>query len=183
MLIQLEKVPLMCHQLKLKLKTPVSGKNSTFAKVGRSFMNGQIESNESLCIQVDTVICEARDLMNAVSRLCTNVFVHQANVSKPDWTGFRRTVWLCSTISWWIDRSIVRNIILGHLYRHRTGGIERRRSNETTGRRRNKIARCVPRPYNGQQATYRPTIIFEETRLLSTLFSRDRLWCDWSFCF
>ncbi|CAF1457520.1 unnamed protein product [Adineta ricciae] len=59
MLIQLERIPLMCHQLKLKLKSPVSGKSSTFAKV-------------------DTVICEARDLMNAVTRLCTNVFVYQA---------------------------------------------------------------------------------------------------------
>ncbi|CAF4475789.1 unnamed protein product, partial [Rotaria magnacalcarata] len=49
----------MCHQLKLKLKTPVSGKISTFSKV-------------------DTVICETRDLMNAVARLCTNVFVCQS---------------------------------------------------------------------------------------------------------
>jgi hypothetical protein len=53
----------MCHQLKLKLKTPASGKNSTFAKV-------------------DIVICEARDLMNAVTRLCTNVFVCQSKVNK-----------------------------------------------------------------------------------------------------
>ncbi|CAF1529371.1 unnamed protein product [Adineta steineri] len=65
MLIQLEKVPLMCHQLKLKLKASVSGKNSTFAKV-------------------DTVICEARDLMNAVTRLCTNVFVCQTKYNIVD---------------------------------------------------------------------------------------------------
>ncbi|CAF3836301.1 unnamed protein product, partial [Rotaria magnacalcarata] len=31
-LTQLERIPLMCHQLKLKLKTPVSGKISTFSK-------------------------------------------------------------------------------------------------------------------------------------------------------
>jgi hypothetical protein len=29
----------MCHQLKLKLKIPVSGKNSTFAKVCNSKFN------------------------------------------------------------------------------------------------------------------------------------------------
>ena len=33
---QLEQLPIMCHQLKLKLKTPASGKNSTFTKVERS---------------------------------------------------------------------------------------------------------------------------------------------------
>jgi len=58
-LIQLEQIPLMCHQLKLKLKTPVSGKNSTFSKV-------------------DTVICQTRDLMNTVTRLCTTVFLCQS---------------------------------------------------------------------------------------------------------
>jgi hypothetical protein len=51
----------MCHQLKLKLKTPASGKNSTFSKV-------------------DAVICETRDLMNVVTRLCTTVFVCQSKV-------------------------------------------------------------------------------------------------------
>jgi len=33
MLTQLEQIPLMCHQLKLKLKPSVSGKNAIFAKV------------------------------------------------------------------------------------------------------------------------------------------------------
>ncbi|CAF4011766.1 unnamed protein product, partial [Rotaria sp. Silwood1] len=56
----------MCHQLKLKLKTTVSGKNATFAKV-------------------DTVICETRDLMNAVTRLCTNVFVCQSKYNIVDY--------------------------------------------------------------------------------------------------
>ncbi|CAF1259271.1 unnamed protein product [Rotaria magnacalcarata] len=65
-LTQLERIPLMCHQLKLKLKTPVSGKISTFSKV-------------------DTVICETRDLMNAVARLCTNVFVCQSKYSIVDY--------------------------------------------------------------------------------------------------
>ncbi|CAF3642728.1 unnamed protein product [Rotaria socialis] len=65
-LTQLERIPLMCHQLKLKLKTPVSGKNSTFSKV-------------------DTVICETRDLMNAVARLCTNVFVCQSKYNIVDY--------------------------------------------------------------------------------------------------
>ncbi|CAF1073113.1 unnamed protein product [Rotaria sordida] len=65
-LTQLERIPLMCHQLKLKLKTSVSGKNSTFAKV-------------------DTVICETRDLMNAVTRLCTNVFVCQSKYNIVDY--------------------------------------------------------------------------------------------------
>ncbi|CAF2904911.1 unnamed protein product [Rotaria sp. Silwood2] len=65
-LTQLERIPLMCHQLKLKLKTPVSGKNATFAKV-------------------DTVICETRDLMNVVTRLCTNVFVCQSKYNIVDY--------------------------------------------------------------------------------------------------
>jgi len=58
-LIQLEQIPLMCHQLKLKLKTPASGKTSTFSKV-------------------DTVICQTRDLINAVTHLCTTVFLCQS---------------------------------------------------------------------------------------------------------
>jgi hypothetical protein len=35
-LMQLEQIPLMCHQLKLKLKTPALGKNSTFSKVNKN---------------------------------------------------------------------------------------------------------------------------------------------------
>ncbi|CAF0783629.1 unnamed protein product [Rotaria sordida] len=58
-LIQLEQIPLMCHQLKLKLKTPALGKSSTFSKV-------------------DAVICETRDLMHAITRLCTMVFICQS---------------------------------------------------------------------------------------------------------
>ncbi|CAF1399310.1 unnamed protein product [Adineta steineri] len=65
-LIQLEQVPLMCHQLKLKLKTPASGKSSTFSKV-------------------DAVICETRDLMNIVSRLCTTVFACQSKYNIIDY--------------------------------------------------------------------------------------------------
>ncbi|CAF0842915.1 unnamed protein product [Didymodactylos carnosus] len=58
LLAQLEKIPLMCHQLKLRLKTPALGKSSTFAKV-------------------DTVIGETRDLMNTVARLVTTCFLCQ----------------------------------------------------------------------------------------------------------
>jgi hypothetical protein len=36
MLTQLEQIPLMCHQLKLKLKPSVSGKNATFVKVKKN---------------------------------------------------------------------------------------------------------------------------------------------------
>ncbi|CAF3144823.1 unnamed protein product [Rotaria socialis] len=58
-LLQLDQIPLMCHQLKLKLKNPVLGKSSTFSKV-------------------DAAISETRDLMNAVTRLCTTVFACQS---------------------------------------------------------------------------------------------------------
>ncbi|CAF3396536.1 unnamed protein product [Rotaria sp. Silwood1] len=64
--IQLEQIPLMCHQLKLKLKTPALGKASTFSKV-------------------DAVICETRDLMNAITRLCTTVFVCQSKYNIIDY--------------------------------------------------------------------------------------------------
>ncbi|CAF0862489.1 unnamed protein product [Didymodactylos carnosus] len=58
LLSQLEKIPLMCHQLKLKLKMSALGKNSTFAKL-------------------DTVIGETRDLMNAVAKLVTTCYLCQ----------------------------------------------------------------------------------------------------------
>ncbi|CAF3808246.1 unnamed protein product [Rotaria magnacalcarata] len=64
-LIQLDQIPLMCHQLKLKLKNPVLGKSSTFSKV-------------------DAVISETRDLMNAVTRLCTTVFACQSKYKTID---------------------------------------------------------------------------------------------------
>jgi len=69
----------MCHQLKLKLKTPASGKNSTFSKVNY-YYNIQFIFYTNISIQVDTVICQTRDLMNAVTRLCTTVFVCQTKV-------------------------------------------------------------------------------------------------------
>ncbi|CAF1240152.1 unnamed protein product [Adineta ricciae] len=65
-LIQLEQIPLMCHQLKLKLKTPALGKTSTFSKV-------------------DAVICETRDLMNVVSRLCSIAFACQSKYNIIDY--------------------------------------------------------------------------------------------------
>lgn len=49
-LSQLDKIPLMCHQLKLKLKTPASGKNSTFAKVRCSSVRFCFSSRFLFCL-------------------------------------------------------------------------------------------------------------------------------------
>ncbi|UJR36232.1 hypothetical protein I4U23_028964 [Adineta vaga] len=65
-LVQLDRIPLMCHQLKLKLKTPALTKAATFSKV-------------------DAVICETRDLMNIVSRLCSIVFICQSKYNIIDY--------------------------------------------------------------------------------------------------
>lgn len=54
-LIQLEQIPLMCHQLKLKLKSSALGKSPTFSKV-------------------DTVITQIRDLLTLIIRLCSTIF-------------------------------------------------------------------------------------------------------------
>lgn len=60
--IQLEQISLMCHQLKFKLKATALGKTPTFTKV-------------------DTVVCQIRDFLSIIIRLCSIMFDLRSKVN------------------------------------------------------------------------------------------------------
>lgn len=108
--------------------------------------------------------------MNAVTRLCTNVFVCQIKVNQ-NFEIFISKFDIFLSIIWLIIVLLLRLIMpLDHLY-HLVDGIEQSQLNVM-------IVQLVPHHYNDHRIISRHSIVFNKTLFLVYFLS----WSAWSVC-